>query len=84
MSPDLIQAIISLIIIALIVIIPIIVHVVKKSSFTNDEIEVNDSYENKHLFEQQVFQMLNPKNKKVYLNLPEDEKNMFLSDVEKK
>ena len=54
-----------------------------KSSFGNDEIVVDDSYENKHLFEQKVFQMLTPKNKKVYLNLPEDEKNMFLSDVEK-
>lgn len=53
-----------------------------EDSFMNrDQIEVNDSYENKHLFEQQVFKMLNPNNQSKYLNLSDAEKDIFLFDA---
>ena len=50
--------------------------------FTNKDVyEAHDSYENKHLFEQKVYQMLSPANKKKYLDLPTAEKDMYLNNV---
>jgi hypothetical protein len=57
-------------------------HLFDQEAFSNkDEITVEDSYNNKMLFEQKVFNMLNSKNKKKYLNLTEAAKDMFLTKV---
>ena len=46
-----------------------------------DYIDEEDSYENKYLYEQKVFNMLNPLNKKKYLNLSQAAKDSFLTDI---
>ena len=57
-------------------------HLFDQEAFSNkDEITVEDNYNNKMLFEQKVFNMLNSKNKKKYLNLTEAAKDMFLTKV---
>ena len=50
--------------------------------FSNkDYIDGDDSYDNKYLYEQKVFNMLNPLNKKKYLNLSQTAKDSFLTDI---
>ena len=53
-----------------------------EEQFSNkDYIDEEDSYENKYLYEQKVFNMLNPLNKKKYLNLSQTAKDSFLTDI---
>jgi hypothetical protein len=53
-----------------------------EEKFTNrDQINEENSYENKHLFEQRVYQMLKSDNKKKYLDLSAAAKDMFLTEV---
>jgi hypothetical protein len=53
-----------------------------EEKFTNrDQINEENTYENKHLFEQRVYQMLKSDNKKKYLDLSTAAKDMFLSEV---
>jgi len=57
-------------------------HLFNQEGFVNvDQITTEDTYNNKMLFEQKVFEMLNPTNKKKYLNLTDAAKDMFLTKV---
>jgi hypothetical protein len=57
-------------------------HLFNQEAFLNkDQITAEDTYNNKMLFEQKVFEILNPKNKKKYLNLSDAAKDMFLTKV---
>jgi hypothetical protein len=59
-----------------------LVNQVLEEKFTNrDQINEENSYENKHLFEQKVYNMLKSDNKKKYLDLSTAAKDMFLSEV---
>lgn len=59
-----------------------LVNQILEEKFTNkDQINEENSYENKHLFEQRVYQMLTPKNKKNYLDLSAAAKDMYLTEV---
>lgn len=59
-----------------------LVNKIFEESFSNkDYIDGEDSYDNKYLLEQKIFNMLKPINQKKYLNLSEAAKDAFLTDI---
>lgn len=85
-------AIIGIVILIAIIIVIILILIKKynekltneifEEKFSNkDYINEEDSYENKYLLEQKVFNMLKPINQKKYLNLTETAKDAFLTNI---